>query len=93
MRMTKCIGVPAMLEQLAEECAECGKAVLKLSRILRKENPTPVSEGVAKAILVEEYTDIVQCAEDLGLFIDVSQIKNKKECFERRYNEFKRNCV
>lgn len=45
MRMTECIGVPAMLEQLAEECAECGKAALKLSRILRKENPTPVSEG------------------------------------------------
>lgn len=44
-------------------------------------------------MLVEEYTDVVQCAEDLGLFINVSQIKNKKERFERRYNEFKRNRV
>lgn len=82
-----------MLEQLAEEAAELSHAALKLSRILRKENPTPVTETEAKANLIEEYTDIVQCAEDLGLFIDTSQIINKKERFERRYHEYKRNCV
>lgn len=37
------VGESALLEQLAEECAELAKASLKLSRTMRKENPTPVT--------------------------------------------------
>lgn len=37
------VGESAILEQLAEECAELAKAALKLSRVMRKENPTPVT--------------------------------------------------
>ena len=35
------IGLPAVLEQLAEECSELAQASLKYARLLRGENPTP----------------------------------------------------
>jgi hypothetical protein len=41
------IGLPATLEQLAEECAELSQAALKLARLHRGENPTPVTEQEA----------------------------------------------
>lgn len=41
--MIEAIGSPAMLEQLAEEATELAQAALKAARILRKENPTPVT--------------------------------------------------
>ena len=62
----KIVGEPAVLEQLAEECAECGQAALKLSRILRGENPTPMKEDTARAWLVEEMEDVTNCLYLLG---------------------------
>ena len=41
MKIIDEIGVPAMLEQLAEECSELAHASLKLARKIRGENPTP----------------------------------------------------
>ena len=38
------IGLPALLEQLAEECGELTQAALKLARLRRGENPTPKTE-------------------------------------------------
>lgn len=73
----KLIGKPALLEQLAEECTELAKAALKQARILRGENPTPVTEKEAYDELIEEYTDVIQCSEELGLSIDQSQIIRK----------------
>lgn len=73
----KMIGKPALLEQLAEECTELAKAALKQARILRGENPTPVTENEAYVQVIEEYTDVIQCAEELGLSIDQSQIIRK----------------
>ena len=55
------IGEPAVLEQLAEECAELSKAALKLARILREENPTPVTRAAARAALTEEKEDVMNC--------------------------------
>lgn len=52
------IGESAILEQLAEECTELAKAALKLSRVMRKENPTPVTENDAFDNLVEEIGDV-----------------------------------
>ena len=57
----------AQLEQLAEECAELGKAALKLARIYRGENPTPVKRTEAFHNLVEEIADVTLCIEVLGL--------------------------
>ena len=52
------ISEAALLEQLAEECAELTQASLKLSRIIRKENPTPVTEQDAYQNFVEEVGDV-----------------------------------
>lgn len=57
----------AQLEQLAEECAELGKAALKMARIYRGENPTPVKRTEAFNNLVEEIADVTLCVEVLGL--------------------------
>lgn len=79
------IGYPAMLEQLAEECAELGKAALKMARIARRENPTPVTGEEALKNLREEYTDVIQCAQELGLEPDLVKMKEKKERFFERW--------
>lgn len=39
--MIERIGEPAMLEQLAEECAEMCKAALKLARVMRGRESYP----------------------------------------------------
>jgi hypothetical protein len=52
------ISEAALLEQLAEECAELAQTSLKLSRIIRKENPTPVTEQDAYQNFVEEVGDV-----------------------------------
>ena len=82
--MIEIIGTPAMLEQLAEESAELSQAALKVARILRGENPTPVLLGSAKAHLQEEYTDVIQCANELRLLVDPAQIKDKEQRFQER---------
>lgn len=74
MKIIEEIGEAAMLEQLAEECTELAKAALKMARIIRKENPTPVTEKDAIANIREEYTDVVQCAGELSLTVDEEQI-------------------
>lgn len=48
------VGEPAALELVAEEAAELAQACLKLSRILRGENPTPVPEVLAAEKVMEE---------------------------------------
>ena len=65
--MIERIGLPAELEQTAEECAELAKAAVKLARVLYGEKPTPVTEEQAEKDLIEEYSDVVQCAKELGI--------------------------
>ena len=90
--MIEKIGAAAMLEQLAEEATELAHAALKLARIERGENPTPVLKEVAMDHLIEEYTDVVQCAEELRLVTNREQIKLKKMRFEERWKEEHENC-
>jgi NTP pyrophosphatase (non-canonical NTP hydrolase) len=56
-----------LLAQLAEECAELGKAALKLRRVYSGENPTPVKRSDAYRNLIEEIADVTLCIEVLGL--------------------------
>lgn len=49
----------ALLEGLAEESSELAHAALKLARILRDENPTPVRRIEARAKLIEEMADVI----------------------------------
>lgn len=59
------IGEAAALEQLAEEAAELAQAALKLARITRGENPTPVKRDQAFDALVEELADVKLCVSVL----------------------------
>lgn len=56
----------AVLEQMAEEAAELCQAALKLARILRGENPTPVSEEDAALQVNGEMADVEVCADVLA---------------------------
>ena len=90
--MIEKIGAAAMLDQLAEEATELAHAALKLARIERGENPTPVLKEDAMDHLIEEYTDVVQCAEEFSLMPNREQIKLKKMRFEERWKEEHENC-
>ena len=52
------IGLPAMLEQTAEECTELAFACLKLARFLRDENKV---HGHTKEELIDSLTE--ECAD------------------------------
>nr|DAX04154.1 MAG TPA: hypothetical protein [Caudoviricetes sp.] len=84
MMMLEAIGKAAMLEQLAEEAAELAQAALKEARILRGNNPTPVTLEEAEEHLVEEYTDICHCAMELDVPVDWAQIEEKRERWKDR---------
>ena len=89
-KMIEIIGKPAMLEQFAEEAAELAKAALKLARIERGENPTSITKGEATLAVIEEYTDVIQCAEELGLLPNREQMEKKHERFLARQDEMKK---
>lgn len=55
------IGLPATLEQMAEECCELAMACMKMARKLRDENPTPKSIEDIRDNLVEEMADVSLC--------------------------------
>ena len=61
MKIIDEIGVPAMLEQLAEECSELAHASLKLARKIRGENPTPKDIPELLLNLKEEAADVDLC--------------------------------
>ena len=61
------IGYPSMLEQTAEECSELSQACLKLSRYMRRENPTDKDLGELKENLAEEAADVLLCLDELKL--------------------------
>jgi len=60
------IGLPAVLEQLAEECSELAQASLKYARLLRGENPTPKTEQECLEALTEEMADVELCTSTIA---------------------------
>ncbi len=74
------IGLPATLEQLAEESAELSQAALKLARIIRAENPTPVGYCQAVDSLKEEIGDVRLCLNVLSdaFVLDTEEIEQVK---------------
>lgn len=88
------IGIPAVLEQLAEESAELAQAALKLSRKLRNENPTPKSQDECLQDLLEEMADVKLCMEvfeEKNYYPDeIEQImQQKRKRWEKRISESK----
>ena len=57
-QIVKMIGLPAVLEQCAEECTELAHACLKMARKLRDENPTPKELDEIKNDIKEELVDV-----------------------------------
>lgn len=81
------LGLPALLEGLAEEAAELAQVALKAARILRGENPTPADYTKTGKALVEEYTDLRIYAGILNLLIDPHIFSDKKERMVARIRE------
>ena len=70
------IGVPALLEQTAEDCCELAQACLKMARKLRDENPTPKSIEDIRDNLVEEMADVRLCIGMINHDEDLMQMKD-----------------
>lgn len=77
----------ALYEQLAEECVELAHAALKLARIKRGENPTPVSAKEAMDAVIEEYTDLRLVAYVLEMGWDVDVFEQKLLRWYKRLRE------
>lgn len=95
MKITNAMTPAAVLEQLAEECAELGQAALKYARILRKENPTPVTESEAIRNFFEELADVRLVVRIIELEItgnlDTFSLEVNKE--QRWLNRLKRKAA
>ena len=68
------IGLPALLEMLAEECTELAHACLKLARVLRKENPTPKTKHECLVELTEEIADVWLCIDSISDIVDIDVV-------------------
>lgn len=77
----------ALYEQLAEESVELAHAALKLARIKRRENPTPVSVEDAMGAVMEEYTDLRLVAFVLEMLWDVDVFEQKLLRWYKRLGE------
>ena len=90
------LSTEALLEQLAEECAELSKAALKVARINRGENPTPLPIEDAISNLVEEVGDVRVCLEVLQKkgfdFNTDSRERYKMRRWEERLHELLTHC-
>ena len=81
------VPVAARMEQLGEEAAELAQAALKMARVMRDENPTPVPYMEALRRLREEYTDVFVAAAAAELLTDSDLGKAKLERWAARVKE------
>ena len=83
------IGLPALLEQLAEECGELTQAALKLARLRRGENPTPKTEMQCIAGLTEEIADVELCISILMIagHVNSDTVMDTIDVKERRWRK------
>ena len=86
-KIRSAIGMASLVEQMAEESSELAHALLKYSRILRGENPTPVTIEEARANIIEEYTDLLLVADILDFDGDPKLFGEKLERWIDRINE------
>ena len=75
-RVIEKIGLPALLEQCAEECTELAHACLKLARKMRGENYTPKTMEECVAAMKEEVADVELC---LNTIIDSGMVCTEDE--------------
>ena len=84
------IGLPALLEQTAEECAELAHACLKEARRLRGENPTPCTAEECYGKIVAEEADVQNCMRRLveaGYMWTREDMEDKMDRWHQRLDE------
>ena len=91
MNVVDKIGVPALLEQTAEESIELAHACLKLARKIRKENPTPKTKEELCHNLNEEIADVRLCIDtmidELVDVVSIVEIMNVTTYKDQRWKE------
>lgn len=85
------VGSAVILEQLAEEATELAHASLKLARIIRGVNPTPVTREKANNDLIEEFNDVSLLAYVFNLSIEEDIINKKILRWANRLGIFENN--
>lgn len=87
------IGIPALMEQCAEECTELAKSCLKMARKMRNENPTPLGMDKILMDLTEEFADVSLCMDQImetGLLSEITidmEKERKLKRWEQRIKE------
>lgn len=79
------------IELLAEEASELAASASKYARILREENPTPVSEETAWKMVLEEYSDVVGVARTLMIEPSYPLIYEKYHRWVKRLEDQEKN--
>lgn len=77
----------SIYEQLAEEAVELAHAAQKMSRILRDENPTPLTLEFVEHSVFEEFNDILLVADLIGLCPDQEFQRGKLTRWINRLND------
>lgn len=85
--VTSQVPCAALFEQLAEESAELAQAALKMARVVRGENPTPVTKYDAMAGILEELSDVALVCEALDLEADRREMKKKLQRWVKRLQQ------
>jgi NTP pyrophosphatase (non-canonical NTP hydrolase) len=78
--------VASLLEGMAEECAELAQGALKLARIIRGENPTPVTKEAAIQWVQEEIADLmlyIAVLREVGIEAEKCEVKKLTRWVER----------
>lgn len=78
---------PCLYDQLAEEATELAHAAIKMSRILRGENPAPVTPQFVEHMVNEEYNDLMNVVHILGLCEDKDMQREKIRRWIERLNQ------
>ena len=89
-KIVEAIGDPATFEQLAEECSELAHACLKMARVLRGENPTPVMPSDAQEAVIHEIADVALSIDTVMCGIAAMGGRKSWDATDRWYN-FKLN--
>lgn len=84
------IGVPALLEQTAEECCELAQACLKMARKLRDENPTPKSIEDIRENLIEEMADVELCLLQIEMSTDIVSSKEVDSLILEKFSRWEK---
>lgn len=81
------VGEEAMWLQLAEEASELSQASCKMARYLHGTNPVAKSKTQIRANIIEEFSDVINCARHLSIPIHEDLIDNKNKRWIHRIEE------